>query len=301
MSTKPLVSIIMPCYNMARFLNRSVEALLSNDYENKEIILVNDGSSDSTGKLIESYSSAYKCIKGIHKLNGGVSSARNAALDIATGKYIMFADPDDYVDMDYISAAVGKAEEKKCDILLMGYSTPWFSNPPVWRDYPPVEVYECQSNAEIIDSVLPQFFGMSSERLERWIAGDHTWQNDKELPAVWRAMFRSDFIQSNGLRFRNLKVGEDSVFLYECMICAESLGTILSCAYKYEPLQQGAIVSTLKPENILRNKKALHCELIRIATKLEKIYARSFLNYYAGSVVIGALQVANSICDKHSF
>ena len=286
---------------MERFLNRSVESLLATDYENKEIILVNDGSSDSTRQLIDSYCSMHQCIKGIHKPNGGVASARNAGLDVVAGKYVVFVDPDDYVDTDYISTAVRKAEDKQCDILLMGYSTPWFSNPPVWRDYPPIEDYECRSNAEIISKVFPRFFGMSSERLARWISGDQTWQNDKELPAVCRAMFRSDFIKCNGLKFRNLKVGEDSIFLYESMICADSLSTVRSCSYKYEPLQQGAIVSTLKPENILRNKRILHCEMIRIATKLEKIHGRSFLDHYAGSIVIGAIQVADSICDNHPY
>ena len=301
MNTKPLVSIIMPCYNVERFLKRSVESLLATDYENKEIILVNDGSSDSTRQLIDNYCSMYQCIKAIHKPNGGVASARNAALDIVAGKYVMFVDPDDYVDTNYISTAVRKAEVKQCDILLMGYSTPWFSNPPVWRDYPPIEVYECRSNTEIIRKVFPRFFGMSSERLARWLSGDQTWQNDKELPAVWRAMFQSDFIKYNGLKFRNLKMGEDSIFMYESMICADSLSTVQSCFYKYEPLQQGAIVSTLKPENILRNKKILHCEMIRIAAKLEKTYGRSFLDHYAGSIVIGAIQVADSICDNHPY
>lgn len=301
MMEKPLVSVIVPCYNMERFLKRSVESLLATDYEEKEIILVNDGSSDSTRQIIDSYCSRYKCIKGVHKSNGGVASARNAALDIATGKYILFADPDDYVDVDYISAAVKKAEQTQCDMLVMGYSTPWFSNPPVWRDYYPVEDYECRSNVEIIEKVFPRFFGMSSERLGRWMSGDHTWQNDKELPAVWRVMYRSGFIKSNGLRFKNLKVGEDSVFLYESMLCADSLSTIRSCPYKYEPLQQGAIVTTLKPENILRNKKILHCEMMRIAAELEKIHGQSFLHYYSGSIVIGALQVANSICEDYPF
>ncbi|MDE5941638.1 MAG: glycosyltransferase [Muribaculaceae bacterium] len=66
MMENPLVSVIVPCYNMERFLKRSVESLLATDYEEKEIILVNDGSSDSTRQIIDSYCSRYQCIKGVH-------------------------------------------------------------------------------------------------------------------------------------------------------------------------------------------------------------------------------------------
>lgn len=301
MNTQPLVSIIMPCYNMEKFLCRSVDALLANEYENKEIILVDDGSSDSTSGLICDYSSRYPCVRGIYKPNGGVASARNVGLDVACGKYIMFVDPDDYVTSDYICAAVAKAEESQCDMLLMGYSTPWFTIPPIWKDYYPIENYECGSNAEIISGVFPRFFGMSSERLEKWMSGDPTWQNGKELPAACRFMFRKDLIRSNDLKFKNLKVGEDSVFIYECMRYANSLATIQSCPYKYEPLKQGAIATTLKPENILKNKLILQKEQIRIASEFETAYGRSFLDCYAGSIVIGAIQVANSICDTHQY
>ena len=69
MMEKPLISVIVPCYNMERFLKRSVESLLATDYEEKEIILVNDGSSDSTRQIIDSYCSRYQCIKGVHKSN----------------------------------------------------------------------------------------------------------------------------------------------------------------------------------------------------------------------------------------
>ena len=97
-----LVSVIIPVYNTAYYLSEALNSVINQTYKNLEIILVNDGSTDNSGKICEEYALNDERIKVIHKENGGISSARNAAIDIAKGQYITFIDSDDDVELDYI-------------------------------------------------------------------------------------------------------------------------------------------------------------------------------------------------------
>ena len=93
------LSIIVPVYNAEKYLHRCVDSLLAQDLnsEEYEIILVDDGSTDDSPKICDEYSEKYSQIKTIHKVNGGVSSARNVALDVTKGEYICFVDSDDWI------------------------------------------------------------------------------------------------------------------------------------------------------------------------------------------------------------
>lgn len=100
---KILISVVVPIYNVEKYLNKCVDSLLNQDYSNLEIILVDDGSTDSSGKIVDEYKEKNKNIKVIHKENGGLSSARNAGLKEAIGQYIIFIDSDDWIDTKMIS------------------------------------------------------------------------------------------------------------------------------------------------------------------------------------------------------
>ena len=96
----PLLSVIVPVYNVADYLSRCVDSILAQHVEAMEVILVNDGSRDSSGSLCDSYAEKDSRIRVLHKENGGLSSARNAGLDICRGEYVAFVDSDDWVEPD---------------------------------------------------------------------------------------------------------------------------------------------------------------------------------------------------------
>ena len=100
---KPLVSVIVPVYKVERYLDRCVESVLAQDLEDYELILVDDGSPDRCGEICESWAGRDRRIHVIHKENGGLSSARNAGIDNASGEYISFIDSDDWVTKEYLS------------------------------------------------------------------------------------------------------------------------------------------------------------------------------------------------------
>lgn len=112
------LSIIVPVYNAEKYLNRCVDSLLAQDItlDDYEIILVDDGSVDSSGLLCDSYAKEFSNIVVIHKINGGAASARNVGLDIAKGKYIMFVDSDDSIKTNVLKRLLSVAEENDTEI-----------------------------------------------------------------------------------------------------------------------------------------------------------------------------------------
>lgn len=114
----PLLSIIVPVYNTATFLNRCIDSILTQKYTHFELILIDDGSKDQSGKICDEYAQNDSRIVVIHKPNGGQSSARNAGLNIAKGDYITFVDSDDYISMDcYQNNMEILSRDKSIDIL----------------------------------------------------------------------------------------------------------------------------------------------------------------------------------------
>lgn len=103
---KNLISVIVPVYNVESYLERCIDSIINQTYSNLEIILVNDGSTDSSGSICEQYSEKDSRIKVIHKKNGGLSDARNVGLDVATGEFISFIDSDDWVSRTMFSEMV---------------------------------------------------------------------------------------------------------------------------------------------------------------------------------------------------
>lgn len=100
--TQPLISVIIPCYNVEEYLPECIESILNQTYKNLEIFLVDDGSPDNSGKICDEYVTKDKRIKVIHKENGGLSDARNVALNVMKGEYVTFVDSDDYVTDNYV-------------------------------------------------------------------------------------------------------------------------------------------------------------------------------------------------------
>lgn len=115
-----LISIIMPVYNAEKYLNRSIKSIMNQTYNNIEIILVNDGSTDNSLEICTSYQEKDKRIKLINQENKGVSFARNKGIDEATGDYIMFIDSDDYIEKNMIEDMVAKITKDDIDLVISG-------------------------------------------------------------------------------------------------------------------------------------------------------------------------------------
>lgn len=115
-----LISVIVPVYNVEKYLVKCIESIVNQTYSNIEIILVDDGSSDLSSKICDEYSEKYDNITALHKNNGGLSSARNYGIDNCNGKYITFIDSDDYISNIFIQTLYNAAKNRNADLVISG-------------------------------------------------------------------------------------------------------------------------------------------------------------------------------------
>ncbi len=113
----PLISIIVPIYKVENYISRCIDSIINQTYKNLEIILVDDGSPDNCPKICDDYASKDDRIRVVHKKNGGLSDARNAGIQVATGGYISFIDSDDYVSLDFIETLYNTITSENSDVV----------------------------------------------------------------------------------------------------------------------------------------------------------------------------------------
>lgn len=193
----PLVSIVVPVYKVENVLHYCIDSILNQTYKNFELILVDDGSPDNSGKICDEYAKKDNRIKVIHKENGGVSSARNCGIDAAKGKYICFVDSDDYVNKNYLEILIRTKSEH-----------PEFDN--IWCYFQTVTNYDSTGGNLIVDDNKNIYSVKDIMTLhEKWLdAGPVCKLYDRKI------------ILENGLTFdSNLSLGEDLIFNFQYLDC----------------------------------------------------------------------------------
>lgn len=131
---KPKFSIIIPCYNIEKYISKTLESVFNQTYQSFEIILIDDGSKDNTGKILDDYSKKDKRIKVVHKENEGVSVARNIGIENAVGEYIYFLDGDDLIENNLLKRADEVFKNNKAEIFSFGFNMV-YKNGEIKRKY----------------------------------------------------------------------------------------------------------------------------------------------------------------------
>lgn len=214
---KPKLSVIIPVYNVERYLEDCINSVLKNSCENIEVIAVDDGSTDRSGKILDYYAEQNNRIKVLHKPNGGVSSARNAGLDAATGSYIMFIDSDDWIEEISFERLVKSASETGAEIILFNM---------VHRN---IEKQTSIYDAKIFDDnlLITDEAGKRQYIYKEFLKGNR-------LNQVCRCFFKAELISENKLKFdEDLSIGEDLVFLIGASTAAKSILSINDYMYNY--------------------------------------------------------------------
>ena len=210
------ISVIIPIYNAEKYLPRCLDSIINQTYSNLEIILINDGSSDASGNICDSYAKEDSRVKVIHQSNAGVSAARNAGLDIATGDYISFVDPDDWIESNMYEVLVGTIQDKEIDILR----------------------FNAYRKGEIINK-LPFRGEYSNKELEEKILlpliGAEKFGGMFILGVLWLHLYKREVIEDNHIRFNpQLRRCEDRLFTLSSIIHAKSILFVDEVLYHYE-------------------------------------------------------------------
>lgn len=192
---KKLVSIIVPVYNSEQYIERCIKSVLKQTYRYFELILLNDGSTDDSADIIESYAKLDTRIRYINKINEGVSITRNLGIEISEGEYIMFIDNDDYIGEDYLEKYVDAIEVNRSDLVIGGYQRV-NHNEVLFQDYP----------------------------------RDTNWGKYVIL-SPWAKIYRAQLIKSNCIKFLDYSIGEDIYFNFQVFKYANKISHIKSLDY----------------------------------------------------------------------
>lgn len=204
-----IISIIVPIYKVEKYLDRCINSILNQTFKDFELILVDDGSPDRCGDICEKYAKKDKRIKVIHKENGGLSDARNAGLDIATGKFIGFIDSDDFIHKDMYMVLYDAIIKSKSDISQCKFK--YFSkedelNKNIIND----RKYEIYNNINAIEEII----------------------DNKNLNTnVWNKLYKRELF--NDIRFPKGKIHEDEFVTYKVFYRAKTVSYVNKELYYY--------------------------------------------------------------------
>ena len=244
---EPLVSIIIPVYNAAPYLAACLESVRRQRYENIEILLINDGSSDSSPHICEMYARVDPRIRVVDKPNGGVSSSRNLAMEQARGEYLQFVDSDDWIDRNASRLLVERALETEADLVISHF---------------------CRVSGDkiTVSGFLNQYNGMGQHEFARRLM---------EEPAsfyygvMWNKLYKKAIIAEHHIRCsENLRWSEDFLFNLEYIRYAERFAALETPIYYYRKNENSITSTALTVTNTVQTKlelfeyyKALYTDL----------------------------------------
>lgn len=270
-----LISIIIPVYNVEKYVEKCAASLVAQTYNNLELIFINDGSTDASGELCHKIADNNSCesvrMIVIDKENGGVSSARNAGLDIASGKYIMYVDPDDYCDPQYVEKLHRAIVDNDCDMAECSY----------FVDYTPEDIrsHKLPFSEPVIEDVYGALFydGTSMDKLPAYL---------------WLGIFKADVIKENGIRFdENVKYGEDFLFFVEYSRFCQKIAIVNEPLY-HSVHREGSSASRLK-FSLDHSMRTLYLtdEFVRIMAGVEwdlksKYIAKRYVNFIPQAAIL---------------
>lgn len=249
---KVLVSIIIPIYNVEKYLEKCIKSIINQTYRNLEIILINDGSTDESAKICEAYKEQDNRIIFINKKNGGAASAKNEGLKVAKGDYITFVDSDDFVELDMIEYMVNTIKKYNSDIVQCSF-TNLYKNTEKFKQ----------------DKIIEQKIG-SKDFLELFIT---KW--DSSL--FWNKLFKREVIEN--VFFKEGRCIDDEFFTYKCVINSKSIVTSNKIVYNYRMRKSGVMKSERSQKQILKDRVDYLYERYELVRKIYKDLDKSFLEH----------------------
>lgn len=229
----PTVSIIVPVYNAEKTLKRCVDSILGQEYEDFELILVDDGSTDGSGSLCDAFGNQDSRVRVIHKENGGVSDSRNMGLKLARGKWLQFADSDDWVTADATRLLVRKAEADSCDMVV--------------ADFYRVIGDRVSHKGDIEEDQV-----LSREEYAAYMMEN---PSDYYYGVLWNKLYRRELVERYGLRM-NTEISwcEDFLFNLEYIRRAERFGALRTPVYYYVKTKGSLVSQSMSISKVVKTK-----------------------------------------------
>lgn len=276
-----LISVIIPVYNVEPYLERCMNSILHQTYENLEIILVDDKSTDRSNEMCLEYL-ADKRVRIEHGIGEGLSGARNSGLDIATGKYVVFVDSDDYAELTMIENLYHCLLKTNADTVIGGFRR---------KKGEHIEIRENEFAGNVYDNCMD----IKNKVLKKMLASDG---NDHIEMSVWKVLFSMDIIQDNHLRFPDKKyLCEDIIFDFDYYLLSKRVAMSDDTGYCY--CLNGESLSQMYQKNKFDRISFQTAEMRRLAVKVgmdEEAFLR--IDYFYVGNLIHHIKTMVACVDK---
>lgn len=281
------VSVVMPCWNVERWLPRCLDEVFAALPESAEVIAADDGSTDSTRVILEERAAREPRLKVLALPHGGVSAARNAALDVACGEWVFFVDPDDGVEPDFFTAMLEAVRGADADCCVTAMRER--SEDGVFGEATSLKGgYRFATNAEIVAGYLPRIFGYSFDDIRAWYRGKGLFA-DREMASACRIVYRRALLEDNRIRFDpEVELFEDAMFNAEALLAARTMTCVARPLYRVTSRASGAMRTV--PRDAVRygrNKLAL----LAARNRLDAKAGGRLAPLYEGTCVLSALEL----------
>jgi glycosyltransferase involved in cell wall biosynthesis len=236
----PLVSIIIPVYNSEAFLDKCIQSAINQSYKNIEIILINDGSIDSSGEICDNYSSIDSRIKTIHKNNGGLVSSRKTGLKASTGEYVLYIDGDDWIELDIIKNYIDQVLKHNADVVVSSHITNLEGREDILMNPLPSGVYNKDKLKSIIYPKMLYTGNFSQFGIFSY---------------SWGKLYRKEILLEHQLKVdESITIGEDALCLYPTLLDANVLVILEQPGYHYRQ-RADSLIKTLRKIEISKMQK----------------------------------------------
>ncbi|MEO2075949.1 MAG: glycosyltransferase [Bacillus sp. (in: firmicutes)] len=266
--SEPKVSIIVPVFNVEEFLIHCIDSLVNQTLKDIEIILVNDGSTDYSLSICQEYEKQDSRVRVVNKENGGLSSARNAGLDIASGKYIAFCDSDDYVDLTMYEKLYHETLKREVDLIACGIFLNDYEKQKISLVTLPYPSNWVNNKDDFVNHIFKKYF----------IDPTH-------ILTVWNLLFKRELIEKNNLRFAGEPI-EDYAFILQYSIYTNSFIFLNKPLYYYRVVSN-SLSRKHNPHlfEILLQIQGIKDNCLQkmrlLDNKIEKLNAKWFIRYAA--------------------
>ncbi|MCG0263905.1 MULTISPECIES: glycosyltransferase family 2 protein [Phocaeicola] len=288
---KKMFSVIVPIYKVEAFLEKCIESILQQTYENFELILVDDGSPDNCPLICDRYSKKDVRIRTIHKLNGGLVSARNTGLLSAVGDYICYVDGDDWLVPD----ALQKVKENAID-----------------KYHPDMIIYNMIKEFGDHQQTIPYYVDKgfySKDKLKDIIYPYMMWDRRKSFykglvfPSAGGKIIKRSLLMNHYCQNESIRMGEDNAYIFECLYFADSAFFLPDNLYVYNQLNQGSFLHSYDKKRIKNNRILVDYIKSKLGGKEKNIdeQINAFNAYWLITAIFHEIKCNNSILDSANY
>lgn len=280
-----LISVVLPVYNVAAYLERCIESVVNQTYQNLEIFLIDDGSTDESQEICRKWAGKDHRIRHIRKENQGLGMARNTGMEYAAGKYICFFDSDDYVALDTLEQCCALAQREQADVVCFGFHRVSKTGQILQTRTPCLEHLTYQGEA-VREEFLPEL-----------IAPDTAEGKDSGLwMSAWTALYRLELLQTSGWQFASERVvlSEDLYSLLRLYGFVQKVAVLPKALYYYCE-NETSLSRTFRPDRYARIKDCYDacmavCQELGYSEKVRRRLAYPYLS----NTVAAAKQISQS-------